>query len=168
VCSSDLSGSCQAARPALSGLVKSLNEGWVRWTSSLATAGFVITAVGYMLSVARLPGIAAAFVSGDASVKAALAATWKASIDLTGFWGYGAIGLWILVFSLLALHKTGIPKGLAYLGILHALLFMTVPIGAFFKVQVLLLLAASLGGIVGPVWWIWSGWVLSRAKAENA
>ena len=61
-----------AVIPALSSLVEEGNEGWVRWAGSLATIGFVLSAVGYTLSIAKLPGIASAFVKGDEFTKAAL------------------------------------------------------------------------------------------------
>jgi hypothetical protein len=146
-----------AAVPAVSSLVRSANEGWARWAANLASAGFVVAAVGYSLSIARLPGIASAFVAGDAATKAALAATWKSSIDLFGLWGYGAIGFWVLVVSLLSLQQKDAAKLLAYLGILHAALFLLVPAGALFKSQGILLVVAGAGLIVAPIWWIWMG-----------
>lgn len=152
-----------AVVPALSSLVKSTNEGWTRWTSNLASAGFLVSAVGYSLSIARLPNIAKAFVAGDAATQAALAATWKASIDLYGLWGYGAVGLWVLVVSLLAMQSNNFPKLLSYLGILHAVLFLLIPVGAIFKMSSILVLVAGAGIIVAPIWWIWIGLTLRKS-----
>jgi hypothetical protein len=153
-----------AVVPALSSLVEEGNEGWVRWAGFLAMAGFILSSVGYTLSIARLPGIALAFVAGDASTKAALAAVWKSSIDLLGLWGYGTVGLWIFIASLSALKKTVLPKGLAYLGIIYGILFLLVPGGTIFKMQAPLLAAALVGATVGPVWWIWTGLTLRKAS----
>jgi hypothetical protein len=153
-----------AVVPALSSLVQEGNEGWVRWAGSLATAGFIVSSVGYTLSIAKLPGIATAFVNGDASTQAALAAVWKSSIDLLGLWGYGTIGLWIFVASFSALKKMDFPKALAYLGIVYGILFLLVPAGTIFKMQASLLAAAILGATVGPIWWIWTGVTLRNAS----
>lgn len=153
-----------AVVPALSSLVEEGNEGWVRWAGILAMAGFIISSVGYTLSIARLPGIAAAFVKGDESTKAALAAVWKASIDLLGLWGYGTVGLWVFITSLFALKKMEFPKGLAYLGLVYGVLFLLVPGGTIFKMQTPLLAAAVLGATVGPIWWIWTGLTLRKAS----
>ena len=143
------------------------NEGWMKWTSSLATVGFAVTAIGYFLTLARLPGIASAFVKGDASVQAALAVTWKSSPDLFGFWGYGAIGIWVLCVSLYILRTADFSKLFAYVGLLVAVLYIIVPIGTFFKIQPLLLTAAGGGLIAAPVWYIWLGINLRRlAKAS--
>jgi len=156
-----------AAVPAISGLVRSVNEGWTRWAATLASAGFVVVAVGYSLSVARLPGIALAFTAGDASTKAALAATWKSSIDLFGLWGYGAVGFWVLVVSILSLKQKETTKLLAYLGILLALLYLLVPAGAMLKSQSALLFVAGAAVIVAPIWWIWTGVNLRRSAAAG-
>ena len=86
--------------PALTSLVKKENEGLIRWVSNLAIIGFAISTAGYLLSIVRIPVIAHAFVAGDASTKAALAVVWRSSPDLMGFWGYGTIGIWILVLCL--------------------------------------------------------------------
>jgi hypothetical protein len=153
-----------AVIPAFSSLVRSLNEGWVRWTGNLASAGFIVSAVGYSLSIARLPNIAKAYVAGDAATQAALGAVWKASIDLFGLWGYGAVGLWVLVVSVLAVRLTSFPKVPAYLGILHAVLFLLVPVGAIFKLSSILNLVAGAGLVVAPLWWIWVGLVARRSS----
>jgi hypothetical protein len=155
-----------AVVPAVASYLLKLHEGWVRWTSNLASAGFIISAVGYSLSIARLPNIAKAFVAGDVATKAVLAATWKSSIDLFGLWGYGAIGLWVLVVSLLSLRLSTFPVLLGWLGILHAILLLLVPVGDIFKVQMLLIVVALVGIVLGPIWWIWTGALLRRmAKA---
>lgn len=151
-----------AVVPALSSLVQEGNEGWVRWTANLATAGFVVSSVGYTLSIAKLPGIAAAFVAGDAATQAALAAVWKSSIDLFGLWGYGAIGLWVFVVSLFTLRKSDFPRTLAYLGIAYGILFILVPAGTIFKMQASIVAAAVLGATLGPIWWIWTGLSLRK------
>jgi Domain of unknown function (DUF4386) len=155
-----------AVVPAFSALVQNEEEGWVRWTGNLATAGFVVTAVGYTLSIAKLPGIAAAFVAGDPSTQAALAAVWKSSIDLFGLWGYGAVGLWVLVINILFLRGSKFPQFLSYLGILLAILFLLVPLGTILKNQTILLITAGGGAIAGPIWWIWSGWILRGSSAS--
>jgi uncharacterized protein DUF4386 len=154
-----------AVVPALSSLVQEGNEGLVRWAANLATAGFVVSSVGYTLSIAKLPGIAAAFVAGDPATKAALAAVWKSSIDLLGLWGYGAVGLWVFVVSWSAMRKMDFPKIMSYLGMLYGILFVLVPAGTIFKMQAPLLAAAVLGATLGPVWWIWTGMTMRRAKA---
>jgi len=151
-----------AVIPALASYIQTVHTGWLRWAGNLASAGFIVSAVGYSLSIARLPGIAKAFVAGDAATKATLAATWKSSIDLFGLWGYGTVGFLVLVVSLLLLEQNTSPKLLAWLGILLAIFFILIPIGAIIKAQMLLIVVAGVGVILAPIWWIWMGLILHR------
>ena len=155
-----------AVVPAVRSLVLSMNEGWVRWTSTLAAFGFAISAMGYLTTIGRLPAIAAAFVKGDPSTQAALAATWKSSPDLFGLWGYGAIGLWILIVSLNALRGTALPKTLNYVGILLAVDALLVPIAQLMKSGSLITIIVGASAILVPVWYIWLGLVLRKANAS--
>jgi hypothetical protein len=148
--------------PALAKLVRNEdNEGWVKWTSTLATVGFAVTAIGYFLTIARLPAIANAYVAGDASTQAALAVTWKSTPDLFGFWGYGAIGIWVLCMSL-CLLRAGSMKAFAAVGLVVAVISLLIPVGDYFKIQALILIAAGAGSILAPVWFIWLGINLRR------
>jgi hypothetical protein len=101
-----------AVIPAVNALVKGRNEGWVSFGGNLALIGFGVSTTGYLLSMARLLAIAKAFVSAP-STQAVLAVTWKASIYLLGFWGYAAVGLWILSVSITAFAVPGYPRWLA-------------------------------------------------------
>lgn len=143
-------------------LINQKNEGWIKWTSTLATVGFAVSAIGYFLTLARLPGIATAYVNGDPSTQAALAVTWKSTPDLFGFWGYGAIGIWMLCVSLLMLQRVNVSKVFAVIGLLTAILSILVAAGTYFKAQPLLLLGAAAGGVAAPVWFIWLGILMRR------
>src|SRR5581483_7057050 len=95
--------------PALGQTLRAADNGWMRWTSTLATVGYAVSAVGSFVSIARLPVIANAYVQGDPSTQAALAAVWRTTLDPLGVWGYAAIGLWIIVVSLTALRTANPP-----------------------------------------------------------
>jgi len=154
-----------AVVPAMSSVVHSMNEGWVRWVSTLATVGYAVSSVGYLLSIARIPVIAAAYVKGDPATQAALAVVWRSSPDLLGLWGYGAVGVWVLVISLLAMRGSTFPKLHAYLGLALAVLYFLTPAGVIFKAQPLLLISAGAGALAAPIWYVWSGLVLRRTSA---
>lgn len=149
--------------PAFSELFKGQNEGWVRWTGNLALVGFAVAAVSNLLTFARLPAIAAAFVAGDASTKAALVPVWRSTLDLYGIWNDGVIGLWMLTLSLVALRGNLLPRILAILGILAGIFLFLIPLAFFIKTPSLFLLAAVLGGLASTIWMIWSGGIVSRA-----
>ena len=145
-------------------LMKGKNEGWINYGGNLAIIGYGVSTVGYLLSIARLPAIAKTFVS-DPSTQSVLAATWKASIDLLGFWGYTAIGLWILFVSLTALQHKIYPKLLAWLGLVLTIPHLLILFGTYFKNQTILT-SVLIIGLLAPIWYIWMGWQLRKAGNE--
>ena len=153
--------------PAVTSRVRSVHEGWARWASTLATIGYAVSAVGYTLSAARIPGIAKAFVAGDAATKAALAVVWRSSPDLFGLWGYGAIGLWVLVVCLLGMRNRAFPQLHLILGILVAANYLIIPVGLLLKVSQLFIIGSIIGIVLGPVWYIWTGLLLLRPAPQG-
>ena len=151
--------------PALVALVKEEDNGWLIWGRTLALTGYAVASIGYLLSIARLPTIARAYVAGDASTQAALAATWKASIDLPGVWGYAAVGFLILVASLIALCNGAMPHWLAVLGIVIAVPHFMIPFGAYFKLQTVLIIA-DVVALALPVWYIGVGVLMRKNPAK--
>ncbi len=158
-----------AVVPMLSEFVSARSEGWVRWTATLATLGFAVTAVSDTLTIARLPGIATAYVAGNAATKAALAPVWKSSLDLYGLWGYGAVGVWILVVSYLAMQDGDLPRPLTYTGLAYGALLILLSLclitGA---TSTPLLIVVALATIAAPIFWIWTGWIARTPTPARA
>ena len=67
-----------------------------------------ITAFGLVNCVVVL--MATAFVTGDQGTQAALAAAWKSTLDPYGLFGFGGVGLWVLVLSVLGLRQNQAPR----------------------------------------------------------
>ncbi len=155
-----------AAVLAISESVRSANQGWVRWTSNLAIIGFAVTALDFFRFLALNPDRAAAYVKGDAAVKAALTVPGAITeLDPQGWLEFGAVGLWILVVSLLALRGGTWPKPLAYVGIGFAIGYWLVVAGAVLQIQLLTAIAAGVGAVIlGPIWYIWLGLRLRNAS----
>lgn len=85
-----------AVVPAVSARLGAENESWVRWASTLAVIGFAVTLIGNVRAITLEPLRAAADVAGDASTRAALAASVRfaaTSIRRPGFslaqWAFG-------------------------------------------------------------------------------
>jgi len=157
-----------AAVAAISELVRSQNEGWVRWMSTLAYIGFAVTIIGYLQTISLIPGRADAYVAGDASTRAAIAALSGSSLSLdpNGWIRYGLPGLWIFVVGILALRGDIVPKILAYLGIIGAICYWLIVAGYLFHVEVLVAISAGLGGVIcGPIFFIWMGLILRRESS---
>ena len=153
------------ALPAITESVRSVNEGWARWTSNLAYLGFAVTAIDFFRNIALQPDRAAAYVAGDASLRAVLAApTFLAGLDSQGWLGFGGVGLWALMTSLLAMRSKMWPNTLAYVGCAVGVLYWLVVVSFVFDMAALTQIVAALGGVVAaPVWYIWVGMRLRKA-----
>ena len=154
-----------AVVPAIAVSMHSVNEGLVRWTSNLAFLGFAVTAIDFFRNIGLQSMRAAAYVAGDATTKAVLTApSYLAGLDVQGWLGFGGVGLWIFVANWLALQGGAWPKPLAYLGIVVAILYCLVVAGFALQIELLVAIAAGLGGIIAaPIWYIWVGVNLRRA-----
>ena len=148
---------------ALSRLVAPDRMAWVRWASTIATVGFAVTAVGQFITLERLPRVADAFIAGDQATQDALAAVWKSTLDPYGLFGFGGVGLWVLVLSILGLRQNLAPRALWSLGIAVGILYELVPLGQLLESSAVILLTGVAGGILAAVWYWWAGSVLVRA-----
>ncbi len=153
-----------AAVQAISDAVRSGGEGWVRWTGAMALLGFAVTAVNAFRLLAIQPLRATAYVAGDASTKSIIEGTGALlPLDPQGWLAWGGIGLWVLAVSLIALRGVALPRNLAYVGIVTAILYWFVLAGLAFQVERLVAIAAGLGGVIAaPIWYVWTGIILRR------
>ncbi len=150
---------------AVSESVRSANEGWVRWTSALAIFGSGVNAVEFLNRITLNPARAAAYVQGDAAVKAALTVPGAlAGLDPQAWLRWGAVGVWILVVSLLALRGNIWPKLLAYVGIAVAIVYCLIVATNLLQSQLFTAIVGGIGGVIlWPVWFIWLGLRLRKA-----
>jgi hypothetical protein len=155
-----------AVIPAVSATVMHLDEGWVRWTSTLATIAFAVVILDNYWSIVYTAARADAYATGSEAIRSALTVPGAPQfIDVQGWLATGAVGLWVLVISLHAMRGKVWPKGLAYLGIVGAIvLFMllvsTVIPTLFFSGTGKIV--AGIGAVLAPVWFTWLGIFLHR------
>ena len=162
-----------AVVPAVSAKVQVLSEGWVRWTSTLATLGLAVTIIDNYWAVVLTPAIARTYMAGNEVTRIAMNTPGSAlQIDVRGWLQWGAVGLWVLVVNILALRANTWPRLLSYLGIATAIGYLLVLASAVIPaLSGIILLVAGIGGIVlGPIWYGWMGVMLLRTgrQAENA
>ena len=156
--------------PAVSAAVQHLNEGWVRWTSSLATLGFVVAILDSYWAIVENPLRAAAYVAGTEAVRATLTVPGAPQyIDVQGWLGNGGVGLWALVVGLSALRGRVFPKGLAYLWIIGAFAYfmgLASSVVPELSVSGVGIAVSGLGAILGPIGYGWMGIHLLRAGSD--
>lgn len=132
---------------------------------SLAQKPALFIALSLALALGSLLGVAAAYVSGDATVKAALTVPGALThLDQEAWLRSGAVGLWILVISLLALRGGTWPKLLAYMGIFVTITYWLIVASNFLQIQSFTTIVAGIGLVViAPAWYIWLGLRLRKA-----
>jgi Domain of unknown function (DUF4386) len=154
-----------AAVLAISESVRSVNDGWVRWTSTLAILGFAVNAIDSFRRMALDPARATAYIQGDAVAKAALTVpSALPGLDPQAWLRLGAIGLWVLVVSLLALRGEIWPKPLTYLGMAVTIVYWLIVASNFLQIQLFTAIVAGVGLVIlTPIWYIWLGLRLRKA-----
>ena len=110
-----------------------------------------------------LPLRAKRFAEGGEQLQQAMLGSNNLSLDPTAILGFGFVGLWFLVTNYIAMNNDSFKKELAYIGMLGGILHILVPIGTVFNEQILVSVAAGLGGVVlGPIWYIWLGLTMQK------
>ena len=158
-----------AVVPAVCDRVRPASEGWVRWGGNLGVLGFAVTALNFFRIYGIQRGRAALFGLAEPAVRQIMASTDDlVSLDPQGWLGFGAVGVWVLIMSWLALRGGFWPKALGGLGIAVGILYFLVVAAFLFESETLLALAAGLGAAVaGPIWYIWVGLRLRRESAQG-
>lgn len=156
--------------PAVSATVQHLNEGWVRWTSTLAMIAFAVVILDNYWSIVYTDARAQAYITGSEAMRATLtvpgAPQW---IDVQGWLANGAVGLWLLVCSVLALRNQVWHKGLAYLGIIGSGIYFMALASQVIPGLVLsgaFVFAGGIGAIFAPICFTWMGIYLRRVGSQ--
>jgi Domain of unknown function (DUF4386) len=154
-----------AAVLAIYETVRATHDGWARWASTLAIIGFAVNAIDQLRHAVLHPTQATAYVQGDTTVKAALTAPGALeALDPQGWLRLGAVGIWILVVSVLALRGGAWPKPLALVGIVGAVVYSLVVVAQVAQTQSLIVILAGGGVFLIPLWYIWLGLRLRTAR----
>lgn len=150
---------------ALADQIRPVHEGLVRWSSTLAIVGYAVLAISDIADLYQIKRLAFGYPQLDPSAQNALEVMGLGSLDPTLILRYITIGPWFLVAGWLALRHGGLPKLLAALGVIAgvaALLFVVV---SFLDLQTLTMVAITITLIFHPLWLLWTGFELGRAKS---
>ena len=146
---------------SVTGIVESAHKDWSRWAGSLGYLGFATIAVNYMRLIAIVPDRAEAYVTGDASTQASLI-SYTVNLDPNGWLSMGAVGLWILIISILAMRGARLSKVMNWIGIAYALFAVLTVVGSTASFVPLAMIGGLAGVVAGTVWFIWVGTSLLR------
>jgi hypothetical protein len=149
-----------AAFVAVYGRVRAADEGF-------ALLGLLLAFAGAFGSMSHGAYDLANLVKPPAT---ALAADVPSSTDPRGLGTFALMGIAVAIASLLVLHGGGLPRPLAYLGLVAAALLVFVYVGRLVILNphdTALHTAAVISGfLVNPAWFLWLGAVLWRGRPE--
>ncbi len=152
-----------AALPAIGRHVGRRHKDWTQFAVLLGLLGFSAAALVDATALGRMSTVSLAFVAGDASTRAAIAAEPVLLLD-----GYGVLmflvpGLWLLIVNAVALIEATLARGWAIVGIVAGLGFLLLPAGFVTGTEALIGMGAVLSGVLlGPAWYIGVGLALRK------
>lgn len=145
------------AVPAVTGLVAGPADDLLRWAANVALVGYAVMAISNLLSLERLPKVAAAFAAGDESTRAALAAVWRPTLDPWGVLRLGGVGVWILVLSLVAVRRGPAPRAVWQLGVAVGVGFLVLTLGFGLALGGLFAVMIAVVTLASVAWFAWLG-----------
>jgi hypothetical protein len=154
-----------AVIPAATGIVLRGNEGWAIWAASLAYLGFAVLIVDSFRAIFLVPLEAEAYMAASEEFQGVIRGdNTHLALDQGGLLIFGAVGLWILMVSALALVSRRLPLVLSLIGLAVAVAYFLVVAGLLADAEVLVGISAGIGGIVlAPIFYIWVGISLWRS-----
>lgn len=151
-----------------SDLVRNVNKGLVRWTSTLAIIGYAVTVIWYFALQQANPALAAGYAQADETTRAAVALIGPLSLDPQFCMSYGLTGLWFIVLNWLTSRSDRLPRFLAYLGFVAGIASWLVVAGSFLGNGGLETAGFVLSRFTLIIWYVWTGSVLRQLGNQNA
>ena len=142
---------------------RDLSEDFIDWASVVGLIGNGIMCTNFVRFVDIIPQRAQFFVEAGEQMQISMLGANPLTLDPTGILGFGFVGFWFFVLNYFAKNSETFPNILAYIGMIGGILHIFVAIGNIIDQQILISIAAGLGGIVlGPIWLIWFGMTLKK------
>ena len=142
---------------------RDLSEDFIDWASVVGLIGYGVMCTNFVRFVDIIPQRAQIFVEAGEQMQISMLGANPLTLDPTGILGFGFVGFWFFVLNYFAKNSETFPNILAYIGMIGGILHIFVAIGNIIDQQILISIAAGLGGIVlGPIWLIWFGMTLKK------
>ncbi len=149
---------------ALSDRLRPCQEGFVRWTSTLAIIGYSILAITNVSDYYMIQRLAASYPHLDPSAQSALESIGTGSLDPAMILQFSTLGLWFLVAGWVSLRHYLLPKPLAWLGFIAGIAALVFVIVTILEIPSLTMSTIVITLIVHPIWLIGTGLVLWRER----
>lgn len=140
--------------------LRQTGEGWALFATLMGGITAILSIVGSLQQLAFLRYLGALFPAMPEFATAALSA--PAPLNPVNIVSAGLVAPWFLIISILML-KAGLPRLLAYLGLIAFADLTAGFLAALFGFAGLATVAALIAGAVGgPIFWLWLGLILRR------
>lgn len=142
-------------------LLRDEPAGPVDWAMTLGYFGAALMALDFAQFGAAAPRLAAAYAAADQATRPLLAAIGVPHSDPC-FFAYGLLGGFALIVNLALWCRRQLPRPLAAVGVLGGGLYLLLFAGSLLRMPLLVDIAVGAGGLIAaPVWYIWSGLILT-------
>lgn len=153
-----------AVIPALYELAAAESRAWAWYAAALGFIGLAVTARSHLLEVAWDRHVIRRYPDADQAYQRSVHVVAGYGLDVPdGFLQHGAVGVWILISSILALRGDALSAGLAWIGIAAAVLAVVTVLGYMGVVAErssaprLLTVGIGAGTLVQAAWFVWLG-----------
>ena len=118
-----------------------------------AVCGFVVTSLSFGLMLKRAIHISHIWPSLSQYAKEIIRANGLPNLDPLGLFGFGLVGIWMVVFNTAAISMEALPAWHGLVGCVGGLLYLSVLAGMTFHIAFLVDVSAALGCVVlAPIW----------------
>lgn len=150
-----------AILPAVNKKLKFRSE-WLKIASILATVGFAIMALKFLTLLGRAPELAEAYLAGDEITRRVIGAQGLPQLDPQEWLAMFCPAIWFFTVNAIAFRKRAWNRIIAAFGLLIGIGYISVTPATIFELELLDMVAAGIGAIAAPVWFISMGVLLLR------
>ena len=128
----------------------------------IAIIGYATSAVSFLTLLARMPSFSTLYLNSTVSERDLIIGLGLPLLDPYNFVILGFPGSWILSLSFMGLKKGKNPKLLNIFGIIFGIAMWLAVFAQIFHSGLLDVVAACIGALIAPIWFIWIGTIFLR------
>lgn len=153
-----------AILPAVNKKLNDYRNEWFQIASILATVGFAIMALKFLTLIGIAPQLTETYLSGDEIIKKVMVAQGLPQLDPHEWLAMACPGIWFITVNIIAFRKYAWNRIIAVFGLLIGIGYIFVVPASIFELELLDIVAAGIGAVSAPVWFIAMGILLLKRQ----